>query len=1052
MASHIKPLKILQASAGSGKTFSLTVYYLSLLFTGLDKYKEILAITFTNKATAEMKQRILYVLKAFAQGSTTSDIESYKNAVLLLNPKLENKLQETAATIYQRILHDYSRFAVSTIDSFILQVIRGFAFELNLQSDFKVEMDKDKIIEFLMQQLSDEVGTNIGLQTFITELIEEKISNNESWDYEKELRKETEIIFTEGFDRFEKYLAGTNAPAFSELIKKYATESKSFNKRFITEAENICEAIATTINAWQIPVDDYVGKSRSPLFKLASGNWNSSDDEALVKLATYVNYENCFKCSGYEECFQQLQQLVSRLKEHLQLLPEYMLRDSSVKRLSHLYFLEHMIAFLKMYREETESIHISDTIKLVLGITEDAGENPSFIWEKTGNRYRHFLWDEFQDTSSKQWNSLKGLFKNALSSSNAKSVEHLIVGDVKQAIYRFRNGDWRILHKQIADDIGHAFITQESLLENYRSCANIIAFNNAIFPQIASIIQSEICTLIERNNVEHPATAHLADVVSSIYSQVVQQQPKACRSGGIIKVNEIDSENYQTTAIEEMIAEIQQLLEQEFPLKEIAVLVYRNAEAALVVNALLKEGVPVISSEALTIAENTAIKLLINTLQWLTASAANASYYKSHCILHYNNLIGKTVSGDDYLLCTSETIQSLNHLLPNSIINNFSSYRALPMYELIEALINDYGLSGMTAQIPFLLAFRDLVTTAGCLDIPGFLRWWHDDGIKQTLPANEATNAINVMTIHKSKGLAFGAVFIPFMDQALKKSKGIFWVPTAQTPFSEIGFFPFSLNKKLQASQIGSFYVEEIAYQYIDTLNAFYVGATRAKNYLYFSPKIKKAPTLTNIGDVFLRAFNHCKKEAGLTLGDATPNITDTPETQFNLTSIPYTPRMAEWLHQKEERNHRFVSNVEKAGKRGLELHEILAVVNNEAELDALLSKQEKSKALSIDEAAVTRNEALAVLKHPALQPLFENAVKVESERAIVDENGTTFRPDKIIFKKNETVLLDYKFTLKEEQQHIHQLNNYRALLQRMGYENVSAYLFYARSKKLKLV
>lgn len=1051
MTSDIKPLKILQASAGSGKTFSLTVQYLSLLFSGVDKYKEILAITFTNKATAEMKHRILHVLKAFAEGNNSPEISHYRAALVQHNPALDKDLRPTAAAIYRRILHDYSRFAVCTIDSFILQVIRGFAFELNLQSDFQVEMDRDKIIGFLMEKFNEEIGSNAGLLSFLMELIEEKMANNESWNYENDLRSATEIIFSEGFDHFEKHLSGSEAFVFSELVKKYAAESKQFIAKFNQGLEELIDAIAAALNSYQIPVEAYVGKSRSPLSGIAIRQ-QAPKLETLIKISGYSDYKDCFKIAGYEDCFKLLQPLITQLKNHLKHLPEYVFRESSIKRLPYLYFLENMVSFLKTYRDETDTIHISDTIKLVRGITEEAGDNPSFIWEKTGSKYKHFLWDEFQDTSSKQWSTLKGLFKNALASSSGNAVEHLIVGDVKQAIYRFRNGDWRILHKQVSDDIGAAYILQDSLLENYRSCKNIIAFNNAMFAEIASVIQTEVNKFAADAPGISQTDERLDDMIVSLYSKIVQQPPKNCRGGGLIKVKEVESESYKEAAIAEMVFEMKALLEGGFPLKEIAVLVNQNSEAVKVINQLMKEGIPVISSQALVIAANTSVKLLINTFRLLTTAPQNAAYYKSHCLLHYANLKDMAVSGDDYLRCATDGITALNGLLPNAVIDHFDSYRRLPVYELTEVLISDYGLSEVAGQTPFLLAFRDLVDNAGCLDIPGFLNWWEEEGVKATLPANEETNAVNVMTIHKSKGLAFGAVFIPFMDQPLKSRKGSFWVPTADTPFKEIGYFPFNLQEKLKGSLIGKFYLEEIAYQYIDALNAFYVAATRAKNYLYFSPKKKKTSTITNIGDVFLLALAKCKDDDGFTLGDSFPAFESAGENSLHFKSIAYTPRLSGLLNTKEERNYRFVLNVEAAGKRGLELHEILASVNNEAELQALISEKEREGSYLPEDLTRIREEALKVLQHPALQKLFDKAEKIVSERGIISSDGKTLRPDKVIFKQEEVIVLDYKFTLNEEPHHQHQVAGYRSLLQQMGYNKVSACLFYARSQHLKFV
>lgn len=401
-----QPLKILQASAGSGKTFSLTAHYLTLLLSGETKYREILAVTFTNKATEEMKTRIMEVLKGFALGQ--DEVEDYRILVLKAHPELNKALlQQRSEAIYKRILHDYSRFSVSTIDGFVQKVIRGFAFELGLDSGYALEMNFEKVKNELADKLDEQMDHNPNLLQWIIDLALDRISNNVSWNYRNELTDLAGEIFKERYQPFDN--------AIQELIEhndlnvlfgEYSKSTKQQISLFESSLKELALRAANLFEAANIATDQLKGKSRSPLLaiaKIADGDF--SKIETIAKLINEP--EEWFKAGADDSLYYSLNPVLDKLYQHyIDGLPEYILAQAFNKNLYYLRLMQEMAVLLKTYRQESGNLLISDAQNLLKGITGEDDDNPAFIWEKTGSRYRHFLFDEFQDTSANQWGTL----------------------------------------------------------------------------------------------------------------------------------------------------------------------------------------------------------------------------------------------------------------------------------------------------------------------------------------------------------------------------------------------------------------------------------------------------------------------------------------------------------------------------------------------------------------------------------------------------------------------------------------------------------------------
>ncbi|MGF1922581.1 MAG: UvrD-helicase domain-containing protein [Bacteroidia bacterium] len=1081
----VQSLKILQASAGSGKTFSLAAHYLTLLFSGESKYREILAVTFTNKATEEMKSRILEVLLGFALGDQSKKINDYRILVLAAHPALDGEsLKLKADQIYRKILHDYSRFSVSTIDGFVQKVIRGFAFELGLNADYTLEMNYDKVKNELVQKLDESLNHNQPLLQWIIDLALERINDNKSWDYKKELINLISEVFKDSYEAFETAISTLGQANIDELFKKYSRITKEEISNFEAQFIDLGKEALMVYERSNIDPSQLKGGSRSWICKLPL--LQNLDYERAAKIFALIDDpDSWFKPnSGNEALYEELNPILKRLANfYKENITNYSLAIAFNKNLYYLRLMQEVAVLLSDYRNENDNLLISDAQKLITGITDDAGENPSFIWEKVGNKYRNFLFDEFQDTSVNQWKSFRSILSNAMASSDNTYIDHLIVGDTKQSIYRWRNGDWKILHQQAKDEIGAELVLDDHLEENYRSTANIITFNNYLHQSLPMLVQNQLNEQITEKSDEllYWWNEHgYDDIVTSIYGKAKQNVSPFTKAGGTIKIKRFGKADagedvdrftetaYRETALKDVVAEIKELKHDKgYQAKDIAILVRSNFEAMLCVTRLMEENIPVLSGEALMVANSGAVQLLVNTLKILVGVDSQTALYKANCVALYHRLHHNEVAPASYFGLTGKSISSLSDFLPKSLCENWQNWMQLPLVELVENLIDAYQISSLQEHIPYLLAFRDLLgnaTRMGEKGIVNFLLWWDEDGVKKSLPSPDEANAVQVITIHKSKGLAFRAVFVPFCNWDLKtKANSIFWVSAADTAYSELGDIPLKFSDDLSNSVIAKAYYKEVLDSNLDALNMLYVATTRSKDYLYLSVMEKKdSSMMSSIGDAVVQAISNLSSvtESGdFNLSNRYELIDDVwldgqvnEINGFELTSYPTTNRLSALYVPSQEKHLHHVLNIEQSGRIGSIKHEVLANASTAPEVESYLASMLLEGVISEDEVEILNEEILKVLDHPQLKAIFEQATESIIERNIIDGDGNLHRPDRILIDAEGVTLIDYKFTLEQTDHHIEQLRKYKGLLEQMGYHSVKGYLFYAVSQELKLV
>ncbi|UIR56130.1 UvrD-helicase domain-containing protein [Sphingobacterium sp. SRCM116780] len=1113
--NNIAPLKILKASAGSGKTFSLTVHYLTLLLSKENSYREILAVTFTNKATAEMKERILSVLKGLAQGDPSKKINDYR---LLLLKQFSNwdagLIQEKAYRVYRKILHDYSHFTISTIDGFSQKVIRSFTYELHLDAAYKIEMNTSKVRQDLTVMLNHLLDKRPDLLEWIIEYAEKKIANNENWNYRRELTNLANEIFSENFKEFDKFLLSQNS---DQVFNKLNKEIETFIRVFLEALQEEVKKFEGAFKSLNLDAADLKGKSRNPIYTLSHAQVNvfklstAKLEEIINKYVSLIGHDDAF-LDGKKEINWGLQQAILPILGNFKLLADkfrtYITYEAFQKNFYYLRLLKEMSDLLAQWRKENNAQLISDAQIQLNKLGLDQHGDPTFIWEKIGNRYQYFLFDEFQDTSRIQWKNYSPLLINALGNASGKLAEHLIVGDVKQSIYRWRNGDWRILLEQAEKQVANSFhisneedlkelIENGSLDINYRSLPNIIHFNNYLFETIPQQIQQLLNEHIEENLTDEGKNwwkeMGYDHMIMKAYEGASQQIPEEKiydeSKKGSITIKYLPVENnirrnsqVEPAAVEALCQQIHHWLATgRYQANQIGILVRSNKQARLVIHELMNYRnehhlqFEVISGDALALEANEGIQLLIETLKAFVFNTDKHILYKAR-FTHLYHIIQKGKNFDDeiWLKFKDNDVRNLQGDLPKDLIDNWDNWQKLPLVHLVEKLIEAFGLTSQNnPHIPYILAFKDMIanfSSNGERGINQFLTFWDEDGTKAVLPSSGKIEAIEVTTVHKSKGLAYDVVMIPFCSWTLDgMTNGNFWIDTEETALAPIGKAPIKYTATLGQSTLYRKYYEEMVFNYMDALNTFYVATTRAIEHIYISaPAFKQlADRKTGeilgmdikndlIGDIVYQSLMSNKNQFGLTENELNMDCIIVRESEdkieigkIALQQYPISKELDKAFEKSSQRTINSILLLDKASQYGVMAHEIMSIVTSKDEIEPTINQYIAEGIFTAEEKSAILHEVNQIWQHPQINRWLVGDFKIWNESGIITAKGETLRPDKVFTSENETIVLDFKFTQNEALSHQKQVNQYVNTLAELGYKNVKGFLFYAKSNDL---
>jgi ATP-dependent exoDNAse (exonuclease V) beta subunit len=1090
-------LNIYKASAGSGKTHTLTEEFLNLAILYPDNFRRILAVTFTNKAAEEMKMRILEALNDMVnKGSSANFYSVFQDAFPKSN---EAGLLKKARVVRDNILHNYSFFSINTIDSFVQKVIRAFTFEIGVQSGYRIELDTDKVVNELTELLSKAIDSNKYLKDWLIRFAHYKIDDGKNWDFRAEIKELAKEIFKEQFQALETDNKNNKDEDFIKILDYYDELLKIKNsfesemKKFSKQAEKIMEQHSVK----EANLGRTFSTIRNYLLKTLKEESNDKYELKVTVLKIIDNEEfwsaktaNASIKDTVSTVFPELNSIIKQVLQKIETdMPAYLSANNILSNFHAFGILTNLAELLPEYREENNLLLISDTTRILKELI--GGNDAPFIYEKIGNKYRHLLIDEFQDTSGFQWANFKPLIQNSLAENNA----NLIVGDIKQSIYRWRGGDWRLLLNQVEHEIGKGYIATKTLDTNWRSKKNIVDFNNFVFHHAAKVSQQIFNTKLEvlSNNELESFGNNIKDVITSSYSDTYQHMPKGKEnSGGRVAIEFIEKEgrskkDYREKVLEKLPETIEDLLSNgKYNAGDLAILVRTNRDGKEVAEALLdfmssgKASVqyPILSSESLFLINSFAIRIIINALYYihnpqdrLHLMALTAELIKSDS--------GKGFQHNDF---RKEKPNNNTEIIPERFFADINKLKKQNLFEICESLIDVFDLKTRSNQIPYIQSFQELLKefiTGEIVDLEHFLKWWDEKGKNKSVMLSEQDDSLKIMTIHKSKGLAFGVVIIPFFDWDLEKQalvKSIIWAKPQTEPFNKFEIVPLVYRKSLSKSTFKKEYYEETLYTYMDAMNMMYVAFTRPKRELLifapYEPKPKEIKTVSellqklvsdkvfdtddekyiSIPDFYDATENIFELKADKEK-EMTENENDDSAQVFELDEYPVTDwtQKLNILHHAEDFFIKSIEYIEEKVNYGSLMHEIFAKIKTPKDIDEAVNSQYYDGKISSKELQFLKDKILSIIKEDKVTDWFSDKWTVKNEDAILDNKGNLKIPDRVLISKNKTIVIDFKFG-EAHKEHHEQVAGYMQLLKEMDYPNIEGYLYYAEHNNIEEV
>lgn len=974
-------IDIYKASAGSGKTYTLSKTYLDLLLksNNIDAYRNILAVTFTNKATEEMKSRILEDL---AEKGEENSREGARARELLIH-----------------ILHDYSAFSVSTIDKFFQQTIRSFTRELGQESNYQIELNKSALLQETVDRILDELKeSDKDMLKWFTSNADEDLKNGEKPTPEKKLTDFAGIIDKGNFiDE-----GSTTGLLSQEQLKKLKDKCNSIIDKYHKDVMDSAIAFKTEDDTYAVT-----------FFEKKRNTYDIIKDKDIED--KFVNHLPALEFEAARNLQDCLKKGSDRRKEYNTAV---LLRDT-------IFSLGMADRFLEKFREiekEKNILCLSQTTKLLSDIID--GSDAPFVYEKTGVRYRHFLLDEFQDTSHTQWDNFKPLLANSVSENN----DNLIVGDIKQSIYRWRNSDWELLHSRIESDFnGNTQIT--TMQDNWRSNSAIVNFNNDFFTYASHVILPD----------------------PTLYSDVKQNVKVNDGQEGYVTVDYCDAKDENHTQIDLVLKYIEDAIRRGAKPSDIGILLRTGKRGEEIAKALLDAGYSIVSDDSLSLNSSSILRLLISLFYSIDDPDNTLAGYVSKC-------------------------------RGISIQQGIAYHSLVDLADRLLALVKDKTepeeFDGQTVFInSFMDALLDWTQQYGN-DLHQFLAYWEDRKEKLLISSPEDPEAIRLMTVHKSKGLAFPIVIFPYSDKVeLFRSSNVDteWCSLDNGKAQQFGIeeetalFPMELYAKLDNTFFSEAIGEEKKMQIVDNINLYYVCLTRARHELHI---ISETPaksftgkgtrkTKTVCGKMSEVLYRYCESrghdmDKTVTFGEPYDyikkaqedslknNVKVKPEELVCVYNIhPMNPDPDNLRIAASSQSWDFFSE-EGVGhskrRNGIKLHEILSRVKNTDDLDKVMRGEDPEDADFLKKRILAHKE------------WFDPSLKVLNEISIIDPDRNTSRdyrrPDRVMIDNQGNVtVIDFKFGVQDGK-HFKQVGDYMRFFTQMGYHNVRGYLWYVRDDK----
>ncbi|RPH32142.1 MAG: hypothetical protein EHM93_10410 [Bacteroidales bacterium] len=1076
-------LIVYKASAGSGKTFRLAAEYIKLVIHDPLSYKKILAVTFTNKATAEMKGRILDELKSIADGNKTPMFAIIAEETRI-NP---DTIPARAKRALSNILHDYSRFSVSTIDSFVQRIIQALLWEIGQQGGADIRLDFNPVLERAADIMLDESVDNPALFEWLRKMGESQLEEGKSWDIRSGLIALGKELFSESFRLMtpDEVIRITDKEKVDALKAELNALILSLSNRIKAIGLDTIKVIGE--HGYDESAFAYGGAGVFGFFKKCTSfdfgdqlpeltgvrvtkalNSPTGDDwvtaehkKNTVKFAQISNLigsklhpalTNLFEIIGGNEFEYNSARLVLRNLDSLAILGD----------------LWHTIR--KLSTEEGFML-LADSGPLLREFVKET--DAPFVYEKAGTRYENFMIDEFQDTSVIQWQNFKPLIENGL----AQDGFSMVVGDVKQAIYRWRNGDWRILSSGLEDDFSSLGVTYKPLDVNRRSLPSIVEFNNLFFTSASKVLHG----ITEEKVADTVFSYDFSKEFSLAYDNVNQKVSRDNSGSGYAEIKFIpdidksfneDLKNY----LPELVSDIQK---RGYKAGDIAILVRSNKEGQEFANMLIayKQSHPealgsfdVVSQEGLLLESSPALRFCVAAIR--TIYQPNDSITKA-CLAAGL----KTIRVDNKISWNDTFIG--NYL--DAEVEWLKGFRTRPVQEAFEAIISRYGLLNSKKELAYISELHEqilILSRKGPNDVGRFLEWWDDDGYKLSLSMPESENAITITTIHKSKGLQFPVVIIPRADWQFSPpgKNPLLWVDSDQKPFDALPKYPIKSGKDSKRSLFARPTIEDDMQNVIDNINLLYVAFTRAENEFYaFCPQkevkddkketsISTASTMISKVLSGIEASNLKKKSDTDSYGNSVTTYCLGSSNVFEKRESKSKDENSTWIldyYPAGETKAIVKQRLESADffeespashiasiNYGKTMHTLFSRIKYSVDVDTALNSMQFEGLIDGFQKEEFKKRIENLLVQEPYSNWFSEEWEVKNEISVLSRNSSILRPDRVMIKNDEVVVIDYKFG-SESNAYINQIQRYVNLIKQMGYTKAMGYLWYVDTDKL---
>ena len=1071
-----RTLKIYRASAGSGKTFTLALEYMKLVIENPYSYRNILAVTFTNKATGEMKERILSKLYGVANG--TKDAEDYMAKLLTGLPHLTpEKIRENAGKAFRMLMHDYGHFRIQTIDAFFQTVLRSLAKELDLSGDMEITLDGKELLNDAVDTYIKKLEPDTLNIAQVIRYIEERLSDGGQWRVGSEIKLFAENILKEEYQQRGEKLREEMERDNGVLLKQFHNDITEYRKSILEKSKRLGDEFFSITKGFV--AEDFIG-NKGGIWGIFDKMRNGKVIEWAPTRAALANTPEKIssKCSKVNE-------IAALIKDAVPLYREMTNCDLSLEHFHQLGMLNNIASTLKEENSRENRFLLAETTHLLSSMI---GKNTTFIFEKIGTEIDHIFIDEFQDTSKLQWTCFHVLLEEILARGNF----NLIVGDVKQSIYRWRNSDWNIMNNIDGffrnDQI--TFAEQDVKIDgqvykstNSRSDRRIISFNNALYRAAINTIKSSYSDKIDPKGMKEIEQAY-SDVEQAIPLPAPGKKEKPLQ--GYAEVRAIPKkdkkDNFTVNAISQLMKTLHHLLEEKnIAPRDIVILMRtKKKKMQMVVEAFNSEfpNLKIVSDEAYKLSSSLAVQLVIASLRYIATPDDKINI--ANMVKLYNKVINKV----DYSFRAKGDKEALHELLPEEFRAALERLKRLPLYELIEQLLSLLNIKDAKDEEAYIYALLDhaaqYINTRSS-DIHKFLNAWDESIHDKSIPA-ESIDSIRIMTVHKSKGLEFHTVIIPLCDWALTgDSRSLLWCEPTGEPFNTLSLLPINNKQAMTKSIFSKDYYKDYMYQVVDNLNILYVATTRAKSnlFIFTDGSGGRGENVSKLMNKVIENITHLdgstldQSEGTFRYGEIVGSKSGKKEkkeekeekkknpfeTEPQIVEQPFTFYESKIEFRQSNELERFLSDNEEEKRQydyieeGKLMHLVMSGIEKKEDIEKTLRRIMTEGLISTEEK-YDRIKRLVekALTLPEAAEWFNGSYRLYNECAILsNDEKKTRRPDRVMIKGKKAVVVDYKFG-REDKKYKEQVKKYMELLENIGYTDVKGYLWYVYKNYTKEV